>query len=194
MIVCPKCGKELPDGTKFCSKCGTPLADVKPKAEEPKAEAPKKEEPKAEAPKKEEPKAEAPKAEAPKAEAPKAEAPKAEAPKAEAPKAEAPKAEAPKAEEPKAEAPKAEGEDGEKKPKTWIKYVCIGAAVVVFLFLVISLFSGKSLPFFFKPSPVLFKMFLSLPELFLLTRQHSSCLICFCKLGQFYGKILNTLF
>lgn len=136
MIVCPKCGKELADGTKFCSKCGTPLADVKPKAEEPKAEAPKAEAPKAEAPK-----AEAPKAEAPKAEEAKAEAPKAEAPKAEEAKAEAPKAEAPKAEAPKAEEPKAEGE--EKKPNTWIKYVCIGAAVVVFLFLVISLFSGK---------------------------------------------------
>ena len=126
MIVCPKCGKELADGTKFCSKCGTPLADVKPKAEELKAE---------------EPKAEAPKAEAPKAEEAKAEAPKAEAPKTEEPKAEAPKAEAPKAEAPKAEEPKAEGE--EKKPNTWIKYVCIGAAAIVFLFLVISLFSGK---------------------------------------------------
>ena len=136
MIVCPKCGKELADGTKFCSKCGTPLADVKPKAEEPKAEAPK-----AEAPKAEEPKAEAPKAEEAKAEAPKAEAPKAEAPKAEASKAETPMAEEAKAEAPKAEEPKAEGE--EKKPNTWIKYVCIGAAVVVFLFLVISLFSGK---------------------------------------------------
>ena len=131
MIVCPKCGKELADGTKFCSKCGTPLADVKPKAEEPKAE-----EPKAEAPK-----AEASKAETPNAEEPKTEAPKAEAPKAEEAKAEAPKAEAPKAEAPTAEEPKAEGE--EKKPNTWIKYVCIGAAVVVFLFLVISLFSGK---------------------------------------------------
>ena len=43
MIVCPKCGKELADGTKFCSKCGASLVDVKP-AEEPKAEAPKKEE------------------------------------------------------------------------------------------------------------------------------------------------------
>lgn len=119
MIVCPKCGKELADGTKFCSKCGASLVD----AAAPKAEAPKAEEPKAEAPKAEEPKAEAPKAEAPKAEAPKAEAPKAAAPKAEAPKA-----------------PAAEGE----KPQNSkiIMYAGIAVAVVLVLILGMSLFSG----------------------------------------------------
>ena len=121
MITCPKCGKELADGTKFCSKCGTPLGEA----------------PKAEAPAAQEPVAEAPKAEAPAAQEPVAEAPKAEEPKAEAPKAEAPKAEAPKAEEPKEE----EAEEGKKKNR-WIKYAGIAAAVVVFLILVCSLFSG----------------------------------------------------
>ena len=132
MIVCPKCGKELADGTKFCSKCGTALASVAA------PEAPKEEAPKAEAPK-----AETPKAEAPKVEEPKTEAPKEEAPKAEAPKAEAPKEEAPKAEEVKTDAPKDGADGGEKKDsKKWLKYVGICAAVLVLLFLVTSLFSG----------------------------------------------------
>ncbi|MCR4600012.1 MAG: zinc-ribbon domain-containing protein [Acetatifactor sp.] len=163
MIVCPKCGKELADGTKFCSKCGTSLADVKPaeapKAEEPKAEAPKAEAPKAEAPKKEEPKAEAPKKEEPKKEAPKKEEPKKEEPKAQEPKKEAPKAQEPKkeeakaqepkkeeakAEEAKTEAPKVEGEGiMSKLPKDLVKYVAIGAAAIVALIILIGLFGGN---------------------------------------------------
>ena len=155
MIVCPKCGKELADGTKFCSKCGASLVDVKP-AEEPKAEAPKKEEaPKAEAPKKEEAKKEEPKKEEkkaepkkeekkaePKKEEAKKEEPKKEEAKKEEPKKEEPKKEEAKKEEKKADPEKAEGEGKEKFPKEWIKYIGIGAAVLVFLILLIALFSG----------------------------------------------------
>ena len=33
-MICPNCQAELPDGTKFCSSCGTPLLDLANKAEE----------------------------------------------------------------------------------------------------------------------------------------------------------------
>lgn len=33
-MFCPKCGKELPDGSKFCSACGNHLADVMPEPEQ----------------------------------------------------------------------------------------------------------------------------------------------------------------
>ena len=124
MIKCPKCGKELPDGTKFCSKCGAPLSDVKPeepkkeeaKKEEPKKEEPKKEEPKKEEPKKAEPKKAEPKKAEPKKEEPKKEEPKKEEPKKEEPKKEEPKKEEPKKEEPKKEEPKKE-EAKKEEPK-----------------------------------------------------------------------------
>jgi predicted nucleic acid-binding Zn ribbon protein len=35
-VFCPKCGKELPDGSQFCLKCGRPLtADIKPEKKRP---------------------------------------------------------------------------------------------------------------------------------------------------------------
>ena len=45
MITCPKCNKELPDGTKFCSGCGsnvtsTPVVEETPAVETPVAETP----------------------------------------------------------------------------------------------------------------------------------------------------------
>lgn len=97
-MFCSNCGKELPDGTKFCSACGAPMA----KAEDVKEEA-KTEEVKAEETKAEEVKAEEAKAEETKAEEPKVEEAKAEEPKAEEVKAEETKAEEPKVEEAKAE-------------------------------------------------------------------------------------------
>ena len=120
MIKCPKCGKELPDGTKFCSKCGAPLSDVKPeepKKEEAKKEEPKKEEPKKEEPKKPDPKKADPKKAEPKKEEPKKEEPKKEEPKKEEPKKEEPKKEEPKKEEPKAEEPKKEEAKAEEPKK-----------------------------------------------------------------------------
>jgi rRNA maturation endonuclease Nob1 len=107
-MFCIKCGKQIPDDSKFCPECGAIISDEAPEVEKPKTEEPKTEEPKVEAPKAEEPEVEAPKAEEPKVEAPKAEEPKVEAPKAEEPKVEAPKAEEPKVEAPKVEAPKVE--------------------------------------------------------------------------------------
>jgi predicted nucleic acid-binding Zn ribbon protein len=32
-MFCPKCGKEIPDGSGFCSKCGSALTDSSKKAE-----------------------------------------------------------------------------------------------------------------------------------------------------------------
>ena len=134
MMVCPKCGKELADGTKFCSKCGTPLAAVN--ATEAK-EADQTQAPKADA-------AQAPKAE----EAPKAEAQapkKEEAPKAEAQvpkKEEAPKAESTPAAAP-AQGPKEEKEASKGVNPKLLKYIGIGVAAVVLLIILVSLFSGK---------------------------------------------------
>ena len=101
-MFCIKCGKQIPDDSKFCPECGAIISDEASEVEKPKTEEPKTEEPKVEAPKAEEPEVEAPKAEEPKVEAPKAEEPKVEAPKVEAPKVEAPKVEAPNVEVPRA--------------------------------------------------------------------------------------------
>ena len=95
-MFCNKCGKQIPDDSRFCSACGAPI--VAPKVEEPKAEELKAEEPKAEEPKPEEPKAEEPKAEETKVEEPKAEESQTEEYKAEEPEAEEHQAVEPKAE------------------------------------------------------------------------------------------------
>lgn len=144
MIVCPKCGKELADGTKFCSKCGEKLAAPAPapekKAEEtvtcPKcgkqvkagvkfcmscgaplsAEAQKAEEVKVEATKAEE-KLEEFKKDEFKPEPVKAEETKKEEPKKEEAKVEEPKKEEPKKEEAKAEEPKKEEPKKEEAKK-----------------------------------------------------------------------------
>jgi hypothetical protein len=34
-MFCPNCGKELPDGAKFCDECGTRLSDMQPDQYEP---------------------------------------------------------------------------------------------------------------------------------------------------------------
>lgn len=120
MIVCPKCGKELPDGTKFCSKCGANLTELAAQA--------------------------APQDAAPQA-APQQAAPQDAAPQA-APQQAAPQA-APQQATPQAAPQQAAPQDGaaqegmNEKKKKIVKYAAIGAAVLVFLFLVISLFSGK---------------------------------------------------
>ena len=34
-MFCPNCGKELPEGAKFCDECGTRLSDMQPDQYEP---------------------------------------------------------------------------------------------------------------------------------------------------------------
>lgn len=135
-MVCKNCGKELPEGTKFCVSCGKPCGETAPQTAAPQMDA-------AAEGAKEASEAVTPAAETPKTEAPKeAEAPKVEeaSKEAEAPKAaEAPKtAEAPKAAEvPVAAAngdkPQAAGSDNVKK------LACIGGIAVVALVLLIVL-------------------------------------------------------
>lgn len=134
MIVCPKCGKELADGTKFCSKCGEKIVAATQEVPVGMIQCPKcgkqlkagtkfcmgcgaalsdvvanAQENKPEAATAQEaPKAEEVKKEEPKAEAPKAEEVKAEVQKQEEPKAEPAKTVEPKKEEVKAEEPKKE--------------------------------------------------------------------------------------
>ncbi len=119
MIVCPKCGKELPDGTKFCSKCGANLAELAAQA--------------------------APQAAAPQAAVPQDAAPQAAAPQQAAPQAAAPQQAAPQAAAPQQPVPQdgAAQEGMNEKKKKIVKFAAIGVAAFVFLFLVISLFSGN---------------------------------------------------
>ncbi|MCM1193050.1 MAG: zinc ribbon domain-containing protein [Butyrivibrio sp.] len=115
-MVCKNCGKELPEGTKFCTSCGTPCEEAAPQTAASQADAA----------------AEGVKA-ASETVTP-AEAPKAEETKA-ASEAVTPAAEVQKA----AEAPKAATAGGEK-PQAGAdmkKLACIGGAAVVVLVLLI---------------------------------------------------------
>lgn len=131
MIVCPKCGKELADGTKFCSKCGEKIVAAAPAdmvtcptcgkqlktgtkfcmgcgtslvaASQNTQEAKTQTVPAQETAKQETPKVELPKAEAVKQETPKVELPKVEAAKQDTAKVELPKTETAKQETQKVE-------------------------------------------------------------------------------------------
>ena len=128
MIVCPKCGKELPDGTKFCSKCGENLAELAAQAA---------------------PQDAAPQNAAPQDAAPQDAAPQQAAPQQAAPQQAVPQQTAPQAAPQTAVAQQAAPQDGEaqeatnEKKKKIVKFAAIGVAALVFLFLIISLFSGK---------------------------------------------------
>ncbi|MGN0167984.1 MAG: zinc-ribbon domain-containing protein [Acetatifactor sp.] len=87
-MVCENCGKEVPEGDKFCTQCGWKVPVEEAKTEEPAAEEVKAEEPQAEETKTEEPVAEEVKAEEPQAEETKIEEAAAEEVKAEEPQAE----------------------------------------------------------------------------------------------------------
>lgn len=128
MIVCPKCGKELPDGTKFCSKCGANLAELAAQAA---------------------PQDAAPQNAAPQDAAPQDAAPQQAAPQQAAPQQAVPQQTAPQAAPQTAVAQQAAPQDGEaqeatnEKKKKIVKFAAIGVAALVFLFLIISLFSGN---------------------------------------------------
>lgn len=121
MIVCPKCGKELPDGTKFCSKCGANLAELAAQA------APQQPAPQAE----------------PQQAAPQA-APQQAAPQATPQQAAPQQAATPQAVPQQAAAQEGAAQEGtDEKKKKIVKNAAIRVAAFVFLFLVISLFSGN---------------------------------------------------
>ncbi|MCM1057575.1 MAG: zinc ribbon domain-containing protein [Firmicutes bacterium] len=122
-MVCKNCGKELPEGTKFCTSCGTPCEEAVPQTAAPQADA-------AAEGAKAASEAVASAAEAPKA-AEETKAASEAVPTAEAPKA----AEAPKP----AEAPAANGDKSPAGNDNVKKFACIGGVALVALVLLIVL-------------------------------------------------------